>query len=90
MEIESALGRGQSTGGVLARGVTISQLIDKYRELRDRARPVLDMSNEHYILQHLQEGVGSFEVAAFSTSQSSVGTLSSQVRAWLAGLVCGC
>ena len=67
MEIEIALGKGQSAGAVLARGVTIAQLIDKYRELRDRARPILDTSNEHYMLQHLQEGLGSYEAAAFST-----------------------
>jgi len=69
LEIEAALAKGQSAGAVLARGVTIAQLIGKYRELRDRVRPILDTSNEHYMLQHLEEGLGAFEATAFSAAQ---------------------
>lgn len=37
---------------------TISDVIDAYRELRARARPISDSSNEHYMLKALRRGLG--------------------------------
>jgi integrase len=33
-------------------------VIQAYRELRDKSRPIADTSNEHYMLRHLDEGMG--------------------------------
>lgn len=58
-EIEAQLDAGGAyrppTGG------TIADLIQKYRDLRDAARPIADTSNEHYILKHLAEGLGAIK-----------------------------
>lgn len=37
---------------------TVSKLIEAYRELRDASRPILDTSNEHYMLNHLEAFLG--------------------------------
>jgi integrase len=63
-EIEAQLDAGgayrPATGG------TIADLIETYRGLRDAARPVLDTSNEHYMLKRLAEGLGEIKVAALT------------------------
>lgn len=37
---------------------SVSKLIEAYRDLRDASRPVLDTSNEHYMLNHLEAFLG--------------------------------
>ncbi len=37
---------------------SVSRLIQTYRGLRDASRPILDVSNEHYMLNHLEEFLG--------------------------------
>lgn len=39
-------------------GVTVSQLIEAYRNLRDAARPISDQSTEHYTLKMLDRALG--------------------------------
>ena len=39
-------------------GIKVGDLIEVYRGLRDKVRPILDTSNEHYMLLHLAEGLG--------------------------------
>lgn len=36
----------------------LKEVIQAYRELRDKSRPIADTSNEHYMLKHLCEGLG--------------------------------
>lgn len=50
-----------------AAGMTVSRLIRRYRELRDTVRPILDTSNEHYILKHLEAGLGKRAVHGLTT-----------------------
>lgn len=38
--------------------LSIAQLIQAYRELREAGRPILDTGNEHYMLNHLEDGLG--------------------------------
>lgn len=44
----------------------ISEVINAYRELRDKARPIADTSNEHYMLKHLDEGLGDKRAGSLS------------------------
>ena len=44
-------------------GVTVRKLIAEYRRLRDHARPIPDTSNEHYMLQHLEQDLGAKRAA---------------------------
>jgi integrase len=46
--------------------LTIGQLIQTYRELREKSRPILDTTNEHYMLRHLQQGLGECQVESFT------------------------
>lgn len=41
-----------------SKAITVADLIHAYRELRETARPIQDTANEHYMLQHLAEGLG--------------------------------
>lgn len=38
--------------------LTVAELIEAYRDLRDRARPISDASNEHYMLKSIKRGLG--------------------------------
>lgn len=38
--------------------LTVSELVKAYRDLRDRARPISDSSNEHYMLKSINRGLG--------------------------------
>lgn len=49
------------------KGKTVSEVIQKYRELRDASRPIGETSNEHYMLNHLEEGLGTIYVSKLST-----------------------
>lgn len=39
---------------------TVGELIQAYRELREIARPILDTSNEHYMLRNLDRDLGEY------------------------------
>lgn len=62
---ESEIDGGQKVAepGVL----TVRQVIKAYRGLRDQARPILDTSNEHYMLKALDKGLGDKRAGALST-----------------------
>lgn len=49
--------------------LTMKQVIQAYRELREASRPIADTSNEHYVLKRLIEGLG----------EKSAGVLTPQV-----------
>lgn len=60
-------------GGAPVQGatLTVKELIAAYRDLRDRARPISDSSNEHYMLKTLEKGLGA-KVAARLTPDDFV------------------
>lgn len=58
-KVEHQLDEGKAPA---ADGMTVADLIGVYRELRDKGRPILDTSNEHYMLKHLAEDLGSISV----------------------------
>lgn len=43
--------------------LTVGDVIDAYRKLRDQARPISDTSNEHYMLRALKTGIGRLVVS---------------------------
>jgi integrase len=45
----------------------VREVIRAYRELRDQARPILDTSNEHYMLKALEKGLGEKVAGRLST-----------------------
>lgn len=45
----------------------VREVIQAYRELRDQARPILDTSNEHYMLKALEKGLGEKVAGKLST-----------------------
>lgn len=47
---------------------TISDLIDRYRDLRAEARPILDTSSEHYVLKQLEANLGELRAEALSVA----------------------
>lgn len=61
---ESEIDRGEIVAepGILR----VSEVIQAYRELRDRSRPIADTSNEHYMLKHLAEGLGEKRAGSLS------------------------
>jgi integrase len=62
-KIEHQLDEGKP---VAVDGLTVGQLIQIYRDLRDKGRPILDTSNEHYMLEHLTEGLGTIKATLLS------------------------
>ncbi len=71
--IESEIDRGRavSPDSIAGRTVTVADLIDAYRELRDQSRPIDDKSSEHYMLKALRAGLGDQDVQRM-TPQSLV------------------
>jgi integrase len=51
---------------------TVADLIDEYRRLRDKSRPIVDSSTEHYTLKQLKAGLGTRPVTRL-TPQDLVG-----------------
>ena len=47
--------------------LTVGDLLSSYRELRDQSRPIADTSNEHYMLTHLESGLGERRVSTLSS-----------------------
>lgn len=58
-KIESQLDQGRP---VEQDDITIGKLIEIYRSMRDAARPILDTSNEHYMLRRLTKDLGEIGV----------------------------
>lgn len=63
-EIEAAI----DAGGVPAPStrMLLAGVIQAYRDLRDRSRPISDSSNEHYMLRHLADDLGHLSVSALT------------------------
>lgn len=63
-EIEAAIDAGQTPAqpGQLL----LAEVIEEYRNLRDKSRPISDSSNEHYMLRHLKEGLGHLRAGALT------------------------
>jgi integrase len=59
-KIEHQLDQGKPP---TAAGATVADMIQTYRDLRARRRPILDTSNEHYMLEHLAEDLGALEAS---------------------------
>jgi integrase len=57
---ESELDQGVTTQP--ATGLTVAQVIEAYRELREHSRPIADTSNEHYMLKALTRGLGGYRI----------------------------
>lgn len=53
---EAELDRGLIVA--LPSDLSLAKVIEAYRDLRDRSRPIADTSNEHYMLKRLTEGLG--------------------------------
>jgi len=62
--IEADIDRGQPLAPrtVMGRVILVSDLIDKYRKLREASRPVRDVTNEHYMLKALGRLLGPLDV----------------------------
>lgn len=46
--------------------LTIADVLDAYVKMRDRARPISDSSNEHYMLKALRRGLGHHRLSAIT------------------------
>lgn len=68
--IEADIDRGQvlAPRTVMGRVVLVSDLIDTYRKLREKSRPVDDNTNEHYMLKALRRGLGDLDVSRLSAA----------------------
>lgn len=62
---ESEIDRGEIVAE--AGAVTISELIQSYREMRDHSRPISDSSTEHYTLLNLDRSLGDKRASSLST-----------------------
>lgn len=63
-KIEAQIDAGSKT--VVLGAATVGDLIDRYRSMRDQARPILDTSNEHYQLRALRNTLGAVRLARLS------------------------
>jgi integrase len=72
--IETDIDRGKAPtpAAVMGRTLLVSRVIEAYRDLRARSRPISDSSTEHYTLRHLNAGLGSMDAATL-TPQDLVG-----------------
>lgn len=63
-QVEADIDRGRSPSpqAVLGRALLLGDVLEAYRDLRARARPISDTSNEHYMLRHLARGLGERDV----------------------------
>jgi integrase len=67
-QIETDIDRGQAprAAAVVGHVLSLREAIAAYRGLRDRSRPISDSSNEHYMLNHLVDGLGERNVATLT------------------------
>lgn len=47
---------------------TVADLIDAYRKLRDKSRPIRDDSNTHYMLRRLSAGLGEIQLSRLTAA----------------------
>lgn len=59
--IEAAIDVGDPTP--VPSGLTVAKVIEEYRALRDKSRPIADSTTEHYTLRQLSAGLGSIAAA---------------------------
>lgn len=66
--IEAEIDRGQAVAPaqVFGKVVLVSDLIQTYRKLREKSRPIDDTANEHYMLKTLERRLGELDVAHLS------------------------
>lgn len=68
--IEADIDRGHTLAPktVMGRVVLVSDLIDTYRKLREKSRPIADSANEHYMLKTLGRHLGSLDASRLSAA----------------------
>ncbi|MCA3040311.1 MAG: site-specific integrase [Rhodocyclaceae bacterium] len=68
--IEADIDRGQTLAPktVMGRVVLVSDLIDTYRKLRGKSRPIADTANEHYMLKTLERHLGTLDASRLSAA----------------------
>jgi integrase len=76
-QLEVDIDRGRVPGAVAGQAVTVADLIQAYRELRNQARPISDSSTEHYTLNHLDLHLGAKDALRL-TAQDLVGYCSAR------------
>lgn len=61
--VEGDIDRGQAprAAAVVGRVLTVADLVDAYRRLREGSRPVDDTSSEHYVLRRLKSDLGAHD-----------------------------
>lgn len=80
-------GRVPTPTAVAGRVLLLAEVIQTYRDLRDRSRPISDSSTEHYMLNHLADGLGNI-AAARLTPQDLVGYCSARKEAGAGPYTC--
>lgn len=58
--------RAPTPAAIVGRILLLDEVIQTYRDLRDRSRPIADTSNEHYMLKRLVEGLGERDVMSLT------------------------
>lgn len=66
IEADIDAGRSPAAAAVMGRALLMSAVIEAYRDLRARSRPISDSSNEHYMLRHLDAGLGQLDAMRLS------------------------
>lgn len=69
-QVEADIDRGQAPRAdlVVGRRALISDLVATYRKLRDKARPIRDDSNEHYMLKAIERLLGDLDASRLQVS----------------------
>lgn len=62
-DIETRIDNGQ-TSAQPAGALLLATVLEEYRNLRDKSRPIADTSNEHYMIRNLSAGLGHLRAAA--------------------------
>ena len=66
IEADIDWGKALAPRTVMGRVVPVSDLIDTYRKLREKSRPIADTANEHYMLKTLARYLGVLDAARLS------------------------
>lgn len=66
IEADIDAGRAPAAATVVGQVLVLERVIEAYRDLRDRSRPISDSSNEHYMLRHLVAGLGDLDATRLS------------------------
>lgn len=76
-QLEADIDRGLQPKPAQGRVVLVADLIEAYRKLREKARPISDSSTEHYTLRHLKHHLGQRDAQRL-TPQDLVGYCSAR------------